>query len=106
MCYMFVNLACAVQTLLRTPNWRPRFRYYHWWVPSFSWGPAALESPLGGGAGGAWPLDSAWPPGSCRTLSFLGMSLCLALMFICSWYYALVAMLIAGLIYKYIEYRG
>lgn len=41
-----------------------------------------------------------------RTLSFLGTSLCLALMFICSWYYALVAMLIAGLIYKYIEYRG
>uniref|UniRef100_A0A8B9RBS9 Solute carrier family 12 member 4 n=1 Tax=Astyanax mexicanus TaxID=7994 RepID=A0A8B9RBS9_ASTMX len=24
MCYLFVNLACAVQTLLRTPNWRPR----------------------------------------------------------------------------------
>ncbi|XP_055003434.1 solute carrier family 12 member 7 isoform X1 [Sorex araneus] len=70
MCYMFVNLACAVQTLLRTPNWRPRFKYYHW------------------------------------TLSFLGMSLCLALMFICSWYYALSAMLIAGCIYKYIEYRG
>ncbi|XP_041103924.1 solute carrier family 12 member 7-like isoform X2 [Polyodon spathula] len=70
MCYMFVNLACAVQTLLCTPNWRPRFKFYHW------------------------------------TLSFLGMSLCLALMFICSWYYALVAMLIAGCIYKYIEYRG
>ncbi|KAM9693918.1 solute carrier family 12 member 7 [Trichechus inunguis] len=70
MCYMFVNLACAVQTLLRTPNWRPRFKYYHW------------------------------------TLSFLGMSLCLALMFICSWYYALCAMLIASCIYKYIEYRG
>ncbi|KAF2980451.1 hypothetical protein EK904_014095 [Melospiza melodia maxima] len=66
MCYMFVNLACAVQTLLRTPNWRPRF----------------------------------------KTLSFVGMSLCLALMFICSWYYALIAMLIAGCIYKYIEYRG
>ncbi|XP_048403940.2 solute carrier family 12 member 7-like isoform X3 [Stegostoma tigrinum] len=70
MCYMFVNLACALQTLLKTPNWRPRFTYYHW------------------------------------TLSFLGMSLCLALMFICSWYYALVAMVIAGCIYKYIEYRG
>ncbi|XP_013924500.1 PREDICTED: solute carrier family 12 member 7-like [Thamnophis sirtalis] len=70
MCYLFVNLACALQTLLRTPNWRPRFKYYHW------------------------------------TLSFLGMSLCLALMFICSWYYALIAMLIAGCIYKYIEYRG
>lgn len=32
MCYMFVNLACALQTLLRTPNWRPRFKFYHWWV--------------------------------------------------------------------------
>uniref|UniRef100_A0A3Q3BH07 Solute carrier family 12 member 7a n=1 Tax=Kryptolebias marmoratus TaxID=37003 RepID=A0A3Q3BH07_KRYMA len=70
MCYLFVNLACAVQTLLRTPNWRPRFKFYHW------------------------------------TLSFLGMSLCLSLMFICSWYYALVAIMIAGCIYKYIEYRG
>ena len=44
------------------------------------------------------------PPG--RALSFLGMSLCLSLMFISSWYYAIVAMVIAGLIYKYIEYRG
>ncbi|XP_051566804.1 solute carrier family 12 member 4-like isoform X1 [Myxocyprinus asiaticus] len=70
MCYLFVNLACAVQTLLRTPNWRPRFKYYHW------------------------------------TLSFLGMSMCLALMFISSWYYAIVAMGIAGMIYKYIEYQG
>uniref|UniRef100_A0A8C1T6F5 Solute carrier family 12 member 5a n=1 Tax=Cyprinus carpio TaxID=7962 RepID=A0A8C1T6F5_CYPCA len=70
MCYMFVNLACAVQTLLRTPNWRPRFKFYHW------------------------------------TLSFLGMSLCLSLMFICSWYYAIIAMAIAGCIYKYIEFRG
>uniref|UniRef100_A0A8C9WD86 Solute carrier family 12 member 5a n=1 Tax=Scleropages formosus TaxID=113540 RepID=A0A8C9WD86_SCLFO len=70
MCYMFVNLACAVQTLLRTPNWRPRFKFYHW------------------------------------ALSFLGMSLCLSLMFICSWYYAIVAMVIASCIYKYIEFRG
>uniref|UniRef100_A0A8C8IKR5 Solute carrier family 12 member 5a n=1 Tax=Oncorhynchus tshawytscha TaxID=74940 RepID=A0A8C8IKR5_ONCTS len=70
MCYMFVNLACALQTLLRTPNWRPRFNYYHW------------------------------------ALSFLGMSLCLSLMFICSWFYAIVAMVIAGSIYKYIEFRG
>uniref|UniRef100_A0A3B4X3C4 Solute carrier family 12 member 6 n=1 Tax=Seriola lalandi dorsalis TaxID=1841481 RepID=A0A3B4X3C4_SERLL len=70
MCYLFVNLACALQTLLRTPNWRPRFSYYHW------------------------------------TLSFLGMIICLALMFISSWYYAIVAMVIAGMIYKYIEYHG
>ncbi|XP_069489866.1 solute carrier family 12 member 6 isoform X2 [Ambystoma mexicanum] len=70
MCYLFVNLACALQTLLRSPNWRPRFHYYHW------------------------------------TLSFLGMSICLSLMFISSWYYAIVAMVIAGMIYKYIEYQG
>lgn len=41
-----------------------------------------------------------------RTLSFLGMSLCLSLMFVSSWYYALVAVVIAGCIYKYIEYKG
>ncbi|TNN48746.1 Solute carrier family 12 member 5 [Liparis tanakae] len=70
MCYMFVNLACALQTLLRTPNWRPRFKFYHW------------------------------------ALSFLGMSLCLSLMFICSWHYAIVAMGIATCIYKYIEFCG
>ncbi|XP_028905410.1 solute carrier family 12 member 5 [Ornithorhynchus anatinus] len=52
------------------------------------------------------PGPGAGDTGAGGTLSFLGMSLCLALMFICSWYYALVAMLIAGLIYKYIEYRG
>lgn len=70
MCYGFVNLACALQTLLRTPNWRPRFKYYHW------------------------------------SLSFIGLALCIAIMFMSSWYYALVAMGMAGLIYKYIEYRG
>ncbi|XP_059419720.1 solute carrier family 12 member 7-like isoform X1 [Carassius carassius] len=70
MCYLFVNLSCAVQTLLRTPNWRPRFKFYHW------------------------------------SLSFLGMSLSLSLMFVSSWYYALVVILISGCIYKYIEYRG
>lgn len=43
---------------------------------------------------------------SSRTLSFLGMSLCLSLMFVSSWYYALVAVVIAGCIYKYIEYKG
>ncbi|XP_065915936.1 solute carrier family 12 member 6-like isoform X3 [Dysidea avara] len=30
MCYMFVNVACALQSLLQAPNWRPRFKYYHW----------------------------------------------------------------------------
>lgn len=70
MCYGFVNLACALQTLLKTPNWRPRFKYYHW------------------------------------ALSFLGLSMCIMVMFMTSWYYALFAMGIAGCFYKYIEYRG
>jgi len=70
MCYGFVNLACALQTLLKTPNWRPRFKYYHW------------------------------------SLSLFGVILCIAVMFMSSWYYALLAMGIAGVIYKYIEYRG
>ena len=30
MCYGFVNLACCLQTLLQSPSWRPRFKYYHW----------------------------------------------------------------------------
>ncbi len=41
-----------------------------------------------------------------RSLSLLGVILCLAVMFMSSWYYALLAMGIAGIIYKYIEYRG
>lgn len=70
MCYGFVNLACAVQTLLRTPNWRPRFKFYHW------------------------------------SLSFIGLSLCITIMFMTSWYFALIAMGMAVVIYKYIEFRG
>lgn len=30
MCYLFVNLICVLQTILKLPNWRPRFKYYHW----------------------------------------------------------------------------
>lgn len=41
-----------------------------------------------------------------RCASFLGMWLCFALMFISSWYYALVAITLAAAIYKYIEYQG
>ena len=41
-----------------------------------------------------------------RSLSLIGVCLCLAVMFMSSWYYALLAMGIAGIIYKYIEYRG
>ncbi|XP_023230852.1 solute carrier family 12 member 6-like [Centruroides sculpturatus] len=70
MCYMFVNLACTLQSLLRSPSWRPRFKFYHW------------------------------------SLSLIGALLCLVVMFLSSWYYALSSMGIAGIIYKYIEYRG
>lgn len=97
MCYLFVNLACALQTLLRTPNWRPRFSYYHWYYQRLTHSLTLSLAPP--------------PPDVCsahlsRSLSFLGMTFCLALMFISSWYYAIVAMVIAGMIYKYIEYQG
>ena len=29
-CYACVNLACTLQSVLRAPNWRPRFTLYHW----------------------------------------------------------------------------
>ena len=70
MCYMFVNFACTLQSFLKAPNWRPRFRYYHW------------------------------------STSLLGGLLCLTIMFLTSWYYALAALVVAIIIYKYIEYRG
>ncbi|CAM4750181.1 unnamed protein product [Rotaria magnacalcarata] len=70
LCYGFVNLACALQTILKAPSWRPRFRFYHW------------------------------------ILSLMGVLLCISIMFIASWYFALVAMVIAIVIYKFIEYKG
>jgi potassium/chloride transporter 4/5/6 len=70
MCYGFVNLACALQTLLKTPSWRPRFQYYHW------------------------------------SLSILGGVACIAIMFMSSVFFALIAMGIAILVYKYIELKG
>ncbi|CAF1013600.1 unnamed protein product [Rotaria sordida] len=70
LCYGFVNLACALQTILGAPSWRPRFRFYHW------------------------------------ILSSIGVFLCVSIMFIASWYFALIAMLIAIIIYKFIEYKG
>ena len=36
----------------------------------------------------------------------MGALLCLVIMFLTSWYYALVALVIAIVIYKYIEFRG
>lgn len=70
MCHQFVNLACVLQTILRTPSWRPRFQYYHW------------------------------------LLSLMGLILSIAVMFMTSWYYAMLAMALAACIYKYIEYVG
>ncbi|ESN90227.1 hypothetical protein HELRODRAFT_90889, partial [Helobdella robusta] len=70
MCYCFTNMACAVQTILKSPNWRPRFKLYHW------------------------------------CLSLFGVTLCLILMFMSSWYYAIAALMLAAGIYKYIEYKG
>lgn len=41
-----------------------------------------------------------------RVLSLFGVALCLALMFMSSWYYTLAALALAASIYKYIEYKG
>lgn len=30
MCYAFVNIVCAMHSILGAPNWRPRYVYYHW----------------------------------------------------------------------------
>uniref|UniRef100_A0A5S6QV31 Solute carrier family 12 member 6 n=1 Tax=Trichuris muris TaxID=70415 RepID=A0A5S6QV31_TRIMR len=35
MCYMSVNAACALQSILKAPSWRPRFRFYHWTLSMF-----------------------------------------------------------------------
>ena len=43
---------------------------------------------------------------SLRTLSTAGAVLCVAMMFISSWYFALIALVIAMVIYQYIAYRG
>uniref|UniRef100_A0A0K0D1M4 AA_permease domain-containing protein n=1 Tax=Angiostrongylus cantonensis TaxID=6313 RepID=A0A0K0D1M4_ANGCA len=30
MCYAFVNLIAVLHSVLKAPNWRPRFKYFHW----------------------------------------------------------------------------
>ncbi|EFO27972.2 hypothetical protein LOAG_00512 [Loa loa] len=30
MCYAFINVICAMHSIVKAPNWRPRYRYYHW----------------------------------------------------------------------------
>lgn len=30
MCYLFINLACTLHSLLESPGWRPRFKHFHW----------------------------------------------------------------------------
>lgn len=70
MCYLGVNAACALQSLLKSPGWRPGFRYFHW------------------------------------SLSMIGAILCVAVMFISAWHFALFAIIIGAGVYKYIEYAG
>ncbi|KAE9421443.1 hypothetical protein Angca_002249, partial [Angiostrongylus cantonensis] len=70
MCYLGVNTACALQSLLKSPGWRPSFQYFHW------------------------------------SLSMFGAFLCVAVMFISAWHFALIAIFIGAAVYKYIEYAG
>lgn len=51
-------------------------------------------------------LKSPFPSHTRRCLSLIGLTLCISIMFMTSWYFALIAMGMAVLIYKYIEYRG
>ncbi|CAI5441879.1 unnamed protein product [Caenorhabditis angaria] len=30
MCYAFVNMIAFLHSILKAPNWRPRFKYFHW----------------------------------------------------------------------------
>ena len=64
-------------------------------IPCRSW--SAAESVI------YWTLSLTFIS---RALSLFGVALCLVIMFISSWYYALVAIAIAAGIYKYIEYKG
>ena len=32
LCYAGVNSSCALLGMLQAPNWRPRWRYYHWFL--------------------------------------------------------------------------
>lgn len=41
-----------------------------------------------------------------RSLSLFGAALCIAIMFISHWGFALLAFVIGVVVYKYIEYRG
>uniref|UniRef100_A0A0N4Z7Y3 Solute carrier family 12 member 6 n=1 Tax=Parastrongyloides trichosuri TaxID=131310 RepID=A0A0N4Z7Y3_PARTI len=70
MCYFGINAACALQSVMKAPGWRPSFKYFHW------------------------------------ALSSIGAALCIAVMFISAWYFALFAIVIGAAIYKYIEYAG
>lgn len=107
MCYGFVNLACALQTLLKTPNWRPRFKYYHWLDYLFFYRTLCVKYYV-------IIIDCMFLMcnklkinlNNYRSLSLAGLTLCISIMFMTSWFYALIAMGIAGVVYKYIEYRG
>ena len=88
MCYCFVNVACALLTLLKTPNWRPSFKFYHWSVELLDIRAKTLNPVLP------------------RSLSILGAICCVSIMFMASWYFALIAVGISLIIYKYIEFQG
>ncbi|MCP9257810.1 Solute carrier family 12 member 6 [Dirofilaria immitis] len=30
MCYAFINVICAMHSIVKAPNWRPRYKYFHW----------------------------------------------------------------------------
>mmetsp|Transcript_69726 Transcript_69726/g.220759 ORF Transcript_69726/g.220759 Transcript_69726/m.220759 type:complete len:1075 (+) Transcript_69726:77-3301(+) len=70
MCYFGVNFSCFLLDIMDSPNWRPRWKFYHW------------------------------------TLAGLGGGLCLAIMFLISWIFSVVAIAVAFIIYWYVSVYG
>ncbi|KAG9394299.1 Amino acid permease [Carpediemonas membranifera] len=70
MCYLSVNFSCALQGMIRSPSFRPKFKFWSWKVSMFA------------------------------------VFLCIIIMFLISWYYALIAIGLSVGIYKYVQWTG
>ncbi|KAG9394898.1 Amino acid permease [Carpediemonas membranifera] len=70
MCYLSVNFSCALQGMIRSPSFRPKFKFWSWKVAMFA------------------------------------VFLCIIIMFLISWYYALIAIGLSVGIYKYVQWTG
>ena len=70
MCYLCINMSCAMLEILGDPNWRPTFKCHHWCI------------------------------------SVSGVFLCVSLMIIIDWGFALLAFLFAAIIFSYVAHNS